>query len=87
MVIAIIWSIGISFAVVCFALWSLRRAAKDGYPADMDVEPRDPWSSYSQELCMRESGGAPNLLNIIDEFQASNVFSCLFPWRVCILSF
>lgn len=65
MLIPIVWCMVVFFSFVCFVLWSSSRAAKDGYPADMDLEPGDPFPRYCEESCMRASGGASNFLNTV----------------------
>ncbi len=65
MLITIVWGIIIFLGVVFFVLCASNRAAEDGYPANTDLEPRGPWSSYCQELSMRESGDAQSSLNTV----------------------
>ena len=71
MLIAIAWGIIIFLGVVCFVLWASSRAAADGYPADKDMDPRGPWSSYCKGLSTGESGDAQGFLNAIrfEEFK------------------
>ncbi len=65
MLIAMMWALIISFAVVCFGLWAMGRVEKDGYPANVETEPEDLWARYCQEGCMRETGAALSFLNTI----------------------
>ncbi len=65
MLITIVWGIIILLGIVCFVLCASHRATEDGYPADTDLGPRGPWSSYCQELSLREPGDARNSLSTV----------------------